>query len=81
MQVDKLKGVYELVVNKQPSLLEEFLPEVAELRVDPSPHVRKYLPEFLTGAAQVGEGQRLGGCSRSIGWRQGAKVAGCFLIT
>lgn len=52
-QVGKLRGLYELVVNKQPELLEEFLPEVAELQVDPSPHVRKYLPEFLAGAAQV----------------------------
>ena len=54
MQVDKLKGLYELVVNKQPALLEEFVPEVVELQVDPSPAVRKYLPEFLSGAAQVG---------------------------
>lgn len=46
-------------MRKEPELLDEFLPEVAELQVDPAAAVRRYLPEFLAGAAQVG---RLSSC-------------------
>lgn len=52
-QVDLLKGLKELVVNKQPDLIPTFLPEILELQVDPSPQVKRFLLEFLVAAIDV----------------------------
>lgn len=78
LQVDKLKGVYELVVNKQPSLIDEFLPEVVELQVDPAPAVRKYLPEFVAGAGQVGA--KVGSCVLVCVWMEWKWVMKAILV-
>eukprot|EP00887_Chlorella_sp_A99_P000002 scaffold16.g2.t1 len=50
-KVDRLKGLLELVVRKEPALLPEFLPHVLELRCDPAAAVRKWLPDFAEAAA------------------------------
>eukprot|EP00884_Botryococcus_braunii_P012027 jgi/Botrbrau1/20825/Bobra.0156s0050.3 len=46
-----LKSVWEVVINKQPALIEEFVPEVALLQVDTNKAVRTFVPEFLEAAS------------------------------
>eukprot|EP00232_Nephroselmis_pyriformis_P006516 CAMPEP_0182895966 /NCGR_PEP_ID=MMETSP0034_2-20130328/25999_1 /TAXON_ID=156128 /ORGANISM="Nephroselmis pyriformis, Strain CCMP717" /LENGTH=70 /DNA_ID=CAMNT_0025029823 /DNA_START=87 /DNA_END=296 /DNA_ORIENTATION=+ len=42
-KVNKLMEVTELVVNKEPALLSEFIGEFMVLQADPAQAVRKYL--------------------------------------
>jgi len=53
LQVNRLKGLHEIVVKKDPSLIPTFLPEVLELQVDPSPVVRRQVLDFFDGAVQT----------------------------
>lgn len=50
-QVGLLKQLQELLVHKQPLLLDEYIHEVAELQLVPSPAVKKALSEFIRAAA------------------------------
>ncbi|CAL8471131.1 g10673 [Coccomyxa elongata] len=52
-KVDLLKGLAELIVHKQPSLLSEFLPEVTLLQTEPAVPVRKQLVELLEAAVRA----------------------------
>lgn len=48
-----LKGLRELVVHKDPELLDEFLPEVLMLAVEPSSAVKKAVVEFIEAAVDA----------------------------
>lgn len=52
-QVGLLKRLQELLVHKQPLLLDEYIHEVAELQLVPSPAVKKALAEFVRAAADA----------------------------
>ncbi|KAK9830014.1 hypothetical protein WJX72_009205 [[Myrmecia] bisecta] len=49
-KVDKLTGLIELVVRKQPALLQEFLPELVLLQAEPQKPVRLFLAQLLEEA-------------------------------
>lgn len=46
-KIDKLQSLKELIFNKDPQLLQVFLPELVVLQTDPAHSIRKFLPEFL----------------------------------
>ncbi|KAK9793182.1 hypothetical protein WJX73_008046 [Symbiochloris irregularis] len=50
-KADHLKGVQEIVVHRQPALLQQILPELANFQRDGSSAVRKFLAELLANAA------------------------------
>lgn len=52
-QVDRLKGMLEILIHSDPSLIPIFLPELLELQVDPAPPVRKFLCDFIDAAVTV----------------------------
>lgn len=53
LQVDRLKSLLELVVNKGPQLCTPILPDVLNLHVDCAAAVRKYLPDFMEAVVAV----------------------------
>lgn len=44
-KTDTLKQLMEILLNKEPALIPEFVPRLMELQTDPSSPVLKYLAE------------------------------------
>lgn len=67
IQVGLLKRLQELLVHKQPLLLDEYIHEVAELQLTPSPAVKKALADFIRAAADATRSPTaLLGCMRCV---------------
>lgn len=64
-QVGLLKSLRELLVHKEPLLLDEYIHDVAELQLTQAPSVKKALADFVGAAAGATRSPTaLVGCTR-----------------